>query len=156
MLPDGALEAELVLKSFTIENTRAGGSKFREIIPAARHDRNQFMLLYTASGGTSGSSMAIVTVDSPKVIFAMDPLFALLDFFTSTPDEKGASTIAIADNAVEAPPRVDSYAGFNLRLDLHDVSVSVLESDSDPATQAIQLTIRQLLMSQQVGDTLVI
>lgn len=81
MLSDGAGEAQVILKSFTMGNTRPGNSKFREIIPAAQHERNQFMVLYTMSGGQNSPSLAIVTIDSPQVIFAVEPIFALLGFF---------------------------------------------------------------------------
>ncbi|KAA1471483.1 DUF1162-domain-containing protein [Dentipellis sp. KUC8613] len=148
MLSDGALEAQVVQKSFTIGNTRPGGSKFREIIPAAQHERNQFMLLYTSSGGATPSSMAILTVDSPRIIFALDPVFALLDFFTSAfQSDAPESTPEIADEGVvdDVPPP----STLDFRLDLHDVSISVLENDLDANSQAIRLSIAQMLLSQQ-------
>ncbi|KAJ7706184.1 vacuolar protein sorting-associated protein 13 [Mycena rosella] len=126
MLSDGAGEAQIVLKSFTIGNTRPGLSKFREIIPAAQHDRNQFMVLYTMTGGVNPTALAVLTVDSPQVIFAVDPVIALLRFFT-TP----------------------SQTTIDFRVDLHDVSVSVLENDADAESPAMKLTINQVLLSQQ-------
>lgn len=151
MLSDGAGEAQVVLKSFTMSNTRAGNSKFREIIPAAQHDRNQFMVLYTMSGGSNNSSLAILTVDSPKIIFAIEPVIALLNFFTSAtatresspPPEDGLTT------HIEAAEPQQSRLDF--RVDLHDVSVSILENDADSESQAIRLTINQILLSQQVS-----
>ncbi|KAJ7254114.1 hypothetical protein B0H12DRAFT_1202424 [Mycena haematopus] len=146
MLSDGAGEAQIVLKSFTIGNTRPGSSKFREIIPAAQHDRNQFMVLYTMSGG---SNLAVLTVDSPQVIFAVDPVIALLRFFTS------AFTGPPADPANdETVPQVEAADPQNqttvdFRVDLHDVSVSVLENDSIADSPAMKLTINQVLLSQQ-------
>lgn len=148
MLSDGAGEAQVVLKSFTVSNTRAGNSKFREIIPAADHDRNQFMILYTMSGGKNGSALAIVTVDSPQIIFAIEPVIALLNFFTSATND--------------APPPEDygqreitdsQQSHLDFRVDLHDVSVSILENDADAASQAIRLSINQILLSQQVSLT---
>lgn len=145
VLSDGAMEIEVVLKSFTIGNTRVGASKFREIIPAAQHDRNQFMLLYTTAGETPSTAMMIMTIDSPKILFAMDPVFALLRFFASSEEAK-------AEEATQQTNPTPEPRNLNLdfRLDLHDASISVLESDSDLATQAIELTISQLLLSQQV------
>ena len=40
---------------------------------------------------------------------------------------------------------------FDFRVDLHDVSVSILEDDTHADTQAIKLSVKQLLVSQQVG-----
>lgn len=148
MLSDSSGEAQVVLKSFTMSNTRAGQTRFREIIPAAHHDRNQFMVLYTTSGGTNGSSLAIVTIDSPQVIFAVDPIFALVDFFTSF----NSTAPSTQSEPIEAAPTQEpqSQSSFDFRLDLHDVSINVLENDSNPETQSIILTIKQIMLSQQV------
>lgn len=157
MLSDGAGEAQVVLKSFTMGNTRPGNSKFREIIPAAQHERNQFMVLYTMSGGQNSPSLAIVTIDSPQVIFAIEPVIALLGFFTSAFPPPNVTSqqnaqISQADEQVveveEAPSSTQSRLDF--RVDLHDVSISILENDADTDSQAIQLSINQILLSQQV------
>lgn len=162
MLSSGAGEAEVVLKSFTVKNTRPGNTKFREIIPAAKHDRNQFMVLFTMSGGADNSSLAVVTIDSPKVIFTLDPIFALLDFFTSAfpppmppkdgEDDQGTRTTAVATTKSKSASAQDTSqsSNFAFRVDMHDVAVTVLESDADANSQVISLGIQQILMSHQV------
>lgn len=157
MLSDGALEAEFIIKSFTMSNTRPGSSKFREIIPAAQNDRNQFMVLYTMSGGTNGSAVAVVTVDSPQIIFAIDPVFALYNFFLSAFQNDSDGGIeeldqrAVKDSRAVNPAQKSESQPLDFRVDLHDVSVSVLENDSDPDSQAIQLLVKQIFLSQQVS-----
>ncbi|QRV76706.1 vacuolar protein sorting-associated protein 13 [Ceratobasidium sp. AG-Ba] len=147
-LSDGASEAEVVLKSLTMSNTRPGPSKFREIMPAAQHDRNQFMILYSTSGGSKPSSRAIATIDSPKVIFSMDPVFALVDFFTSPFQSAGSTENEDAKiEEVEQSNTQDSELAY--RVDIHDLSVNVLENDADPHSQAIQLTVKEVSTSQQ-------
>jgi len=155
-LSNGSSEIQIVLKSFTMSNTRPGQSKFREIIPAAQHDRNQFMLLYTASGQPNSSSLAILTVDAPQIIFAVDPVILLLEFFVNptgthaqpTTNEAGSAYTSAAQNApVQGAGRLD------FRLDLHDVSICVLENDANPESQAIKLHIDKVLLSQQVRET---
>jgi len=150
MLSDGAGEAQIVLKSFTVGNTMPGNSKFREIIPAAQHDRNQFMILYTISGRVNNSALAILTVDSPQIIFAVEPVIALLHFFTNASITK--ETPAPSEEGFSAPNEVTGYQQLRLdfRVDLHDVSISILENDADPDSQAIRLSINQILLSQQV------
>ncbi|KAF7306925.1 hypothetical protein MIND_00485000 [Mycena indigotica] len=150
MLSNGSGEAQVVLKSFTVGNTRPGSSKFREIIPAAQHDRNQFMVLYTMSGGVNPTALAVLTVDSPQVIFAVDPLVALMRFFTSafmpgvSAEDEGTTPAPQAQaNAVE------SQSSLDFRVDLHDLSVSILENDADVESPAMKLTISQVLLSQQ-------
>jgi vacuolar protein sorting-associated protein 13A/C len=149
MLSDGSGEAQVVLRSFTMSNTMPGNSKFREIIPAAQHDRNQFMILYTMSGGADSSALAILTVDSPQIIFAIEPVIALLDFFTSASAVKGNPVPPEADFSVQNET-FSQQSRLDFRVDLHDVSVSILENDADSDSQAIRLSINQILLSQQV------
>ena len=146
-LSDGSLEAQATLRSFTVSNTRPGNSRFREIIPAATHNRNQFTILYTASGDVR-SSLAILTIETPKIIFAVDPVIAMLEFFTS-PFQNGIPTKQEHASIQYDAPQVNEGT-FQYRIDLHDASISVLENDADPETQAIELTISQVLLSQQV------
>ncbi|KAI8995643.1 vacuolar protein sorting-associated protein 13 [Trametes punicea] len=149
MLSDGALEAQVVLKSMTMNNTRPGHSKFREIMPSAQHERNQIMLLFTMSGGANSTGLAVLTIDSPEVIFAVDPIISLLEFFTSafpSQSEQSNDDMEADQERVEAST---SGSKVDFRLDLHDVSISVLEDDTNAESQAIRLAIRQLLVSQQ-------
>ncbi|KAG2072635.1 DUF1162-domain-containing protein [Suillus decipiens] len=143
-ISDGAAEAQVVLKSFTMSNTRQGGSKFREIIPAADHDRNQFMVLYTMSGS---SSVAILTVDSPHVILAIEPVIALLGFFMSAFQQDAPADIDHTSTAESQ--HESSQSRLDFRFDLHDVSVSVLENDEEANSQALRLYIDHILLSQQ-------
>ena len=151
LLSDGASEAQIVLRSFTINNTRPGLTKYREIIPAAQHHRNQFMLLYTTSGGSNSTSVAVLTVDSPRVIFAIDPVISLLNFFTSAfhdiaPSPSPTEYISEDyDHGVQ-----DGHGRTDFRVDLHDVSLSILENEADSETRAICLYISQVSLSQQV------
>ncbi|KAG9019286.1 hypothetical protein FRB90_004293 [Tulasnella sp. 427] len=150
MLSDGATQTEVTLKSFTINNTRAGTSRFREIIPAAQHNRNQFTVLYSTAGGSDPSATAIVLIDSPKVLFTVEPVFALLAFFQSPftqAQQKSADSDSstIPDEQESAPKQ----STLSVRLDMHDVSVTLLERDDDLNTQAIQLTIKEINLAQQ-------
>ncbi|KAJ3551176.1 hypothetical protein NM688_g4862 [Phlebia brevispora] len=149
MLSDSSMEAEIVFRSFTMSNTRPGNSKFREIIPAAQHNRNQVMILYTASPKDK-AGMAVVTVDSPEIIFAIEPIMGLLAFFTSV-SEAGEQSASIEET--EAPEGAEATqeatSSLSLRLDLHDVSISVLEDDTVADSRAIRLSIKQVFLSQQ-------
>jgi vacuolar protein sorting-associated protein 13A/C len=144
-LTDGSAEAQWVVRSFCMTNTRPGGSKFRDIIPAAEHGRNQFMLLYSSASQPSGSAMAVVTVDTPRIIFTLEPVFTLASFFT-VPQTDIPQTDK-GNTASHQPPG----NRLELRLNLQDVLISVLESDADPATQAIQVSLNQIQVSRQVS-----
>jgi vacuolar protein sorting-associated protein 13A/C len=154
MLSDGAMEAQVVLRSFTMSNTAPGPSKFREIIPAAQHDRNQFMLLYTTSGGSEPSSLALLTVDSPHILFSLSPVFALTEFFMSAFGTSNSVTEYTADapktleEGKENTPAAEK-APLQFRIDFCDVSISLLEDDLDADSQAIRLTVSQISLLQQ-------
>jgi vacuolar protein sorting-associated protein 13A/C len=154
-LNNGALEAQIVLHSFTMSDIRPGNFKYREIIPSAQHDRNQFMVLYTNSGDSGSTSLAIVTIDAPHIIFSIDPVFALLDFFTSGIGPATESSQAHVEDAATADTQQKS-GGVDFRVDMHDVSVSILENDSVSDSQAIVLSVQKLLLSQQVMQYLAV
>jgi vacuolar protein sorting-associated protein 13A/C len=158
MLSDNSYEAQVVVKSFTMSNTRKGNSKFREIIPAAQHDRNQVMVLYTVSGGPEPSVLAIITVDSPQIILAFDPLFAILKYLTSpflsvdiSPGSTEFEQPIKANKSLEPQPgSAEKKSTLSFRFDLHDAAVNILENESIADSQAIRLTVRELQVSQQV------
>lgn len=152
MLSDGSLESEFAIKSFTMSNTRPGLSRFREIIPAASHGRNQVMVLYTMSGGVDKSALAVITVDSPQIVFSLDPVYAVSSFFLSAfGSDKEAQDIVPTDEGTEitsGPQKENSVLHY--RFDLHDASIVVLENDEIADSQAIRLSLKQISLSQQV------
>jgi vacuolar protein sorting-associated protein 13A/C len=81
MMTDGSLESELLIQSFTIQDSRTRETnKFRKIMTSSNKDVQQFMASVTISGGKERNLIAIVAVDSPRVIFALDYLFAIQTF----------------------------------------------------------------------------
>jgi vacuolar protein sorting-associated protein 13A/C len=135
-------------------NTFPGPSRFREIIPAAKHDRNQFMIMYTASGGQDKSQYAMINIDSPQVIFAVDPVFALVNFFMSAARTDAPQETASLEPAGNTTVSPDSESTLNVNINLQDLSVVVLESDEEIDTQAIEFSIKQIALSKQVSDAI--
>ena len=81
MMTDGSLESELLIQSFTIQDSRTQETnKFRKIMTSSNKDVQQFMASVTITGGKERNLVAIVAVDSPRVIFALDYLFAIQAF----------------------------------------------------------------------------
>jgi vacuolar protein sorting-associated protein 13A/C len=151
MLNSGASEAELVMKSFTMSNTRPGKTAFREIIPAARHDRNQLMVLFKMSGPVENSAVAEVSIDAPSLIFAMDPVFALTAFFTSMPPTASPQALPASDSIETAGVQSPSTFHLSFSVDIQDLDVNVLEDDTKQDTSAISLSIKRIIVSQQVS-----
>lgn len=163
MLADGALEAEIVLQTLTVTNTRPGRSRFREVIPAEKNrEQAQVMILYSSSGSSNPSpqSYAVITVDSPKILFALDPVFALLSFFTSAFPAQPPSEVQTDDQQLDeqsitpATSPAQPQSGFAFRFDLHDASITVLEDDEQINSQALRLSINHISISQQVSFNL--
>jgi len=84
MLNDSSIKAEFCIKSLTMSDTRSEPkSKFREIIPAVKHnDGYQFKIEADFSPPQPDRNVIIIVIfDSPKIIFSLDLIFALKDFF---------------------------------------------------------------------------
>lgn len=160
MMSNSSMEAEVTVRSFTVHDTRpARLTKFREIIPATKHSGHQFMISYTQSGGSDNSSFANVSIDTPKVVFSLDPLFALLDYFTS------AFPSAPADSAPQAPKEDESdeidddsvvpattkptESTFAFRVNVVSPTVILLANPEKIESEAVILSISQVQMAQQ-------
>ncbi|KAK0549054.1 Vacuolar protein sorting-associated protein 13 [Tilletia horrida] len=163
MLSNSAMEADVALKSFTVSDTRPDkDTKFREIIPAVKHDAHQFVLNYTMSAGANASSLVLVTVDSPNIIFSLDPAFALMNFFTSAfppaspqaPAQSKAKQSSKSTSSNNKPPAKQDATpqqdnSFAFRVNVLDPTIILLAAPEKADTQAIVLSIKQILMSQQ-------
>lgn len=81
---NGSLEAEFVIASFTIHDTRhRETNKFRRIMTSTNNSVQQFMASITMSGGEERNVIAMIAIDSPRFIFALDYLFAIQKFITN-------------------------------------------------------------------------
>jgi vacuolar protein sorting-associated protein 13A/C len=161
MLSNSSMEAEVTIRSFTVHDTRpARLTKFREIIPATKHQGHQFMIHFTQSGGVDKSSIANVTIDSPKIIFSLDPVFALLDFFTSAfqqtkailpdgeeEDDIDESLKEADEQKVDDKPATES--SFAFRVNVVSPTIILLEDPGKADSEAVVLSLAQVQMSQQ-------
>jgi len=161
MVSNGSMEAEVLLRSFTVHDTRPErDTKFREIIPASKEKGYQLMVSYAQSGGADHSAVANVTIDTPSIIFSLDPLFALLDFVStpskeaaartagtepSTPESEGAPVVSEEADKVEQP----SQGTLAYRVNVVQASVKLLADPSRHDSEAIVLSIRQVQLAQQ-------
>jgi vacuolar protein sorting-associated protein 13A/C len=98
MTTDGSLESELLIQSFTIQDSRTRETnKFRKIMTSSNKDVQQFMASVTISGGMERNLIAMVAIDSPRIIFALDYIFAIYSFIAGgfsvdepkTPEDDG-------------------------------------------------------------------
>lgn len=107
MQANGSLEAEFVIQSFTIFDSRPrDANKFRRIMTSGNKSVQQFMASVTISGGKERNLIAMVAIDSPRIIFALDYLFALQNFIMTGlhVDEP----IPIQDEEIDSPEESDA------------------------------------------------
>ncbi|KWU46731.1 hypothetical protein RHOSPDRAFT_14825 [Rhodotorula sp. JG-1b] len=155
MLASGSLEAEVAISSLTVHDMRpARLTKFREIVPATKHAGHQFMIHYSQASGLDRSSIANVTIDSPKIIFSLDPVFAMLDYFMSPFSNSPAGPPEIDPALLEADeqelaPASAPAAEFAWRVNVVSPTIILLENPAKSDSEAVVLSISQLQMSQQ-------
>ncbi|KAK3069505.1 Vacuolar protein sorting-associated protein 13, partial [Teratosphaeriaceae sp. CCFEE 6253] len=183
MLSDGGLESELLVQSFTITDTRTTEkNKFRKIMSLINTEvKQQFMASVSISGGEEKNLIALLTVDSPRVILALDYLFAVLNFVnaglkqddplvvdeetdveTQADDDDDAASIDTQEfierqnRAAAEKKEEDAKPGMSIsfRVEVIDAQVVLLANPSISNSEAIVLGTKQVLVSQQHAMTL--
>lgn len=188
MLSDGSLEAELLIHSFTIHDSRPRDTnRFRRIMTSSNKEVQQLMASVTMSGGKERSMIAMATIDSPRIIFALDYLFAIQKFAVeglATDDEPGPmddesiletpyesdaesmqvtlggtsqraqshSQVSRLQEGTSTPDKdkePKSKMSIAFRINLVDAQVILIANPLSPSSEAIVLSIRQVLLSQQ-------
>jgi vacuolar protein sorting-associated protein 13A/C len=179
MISDGALESELLVQSFTITDTRTTEKiKYRKIMSLINTDvKQQFMASVSVSGGEEKNLIALLTVDSPRVILALDYLFAVMSFVNaglaqdaplvvdeenedSAEEEGDDETLATQDLAkrstsgqAEEKP-AESGMSISYRVNVVDAQVVLIANPAISNSEAIVLGTKQVLVSQQHAMTL--
>jgi vacuolar protein sorting-associated protein 13A/C len=182
MISDGGLESELLIQSFTITDTRTKEkNKFRKIMSLINTDvKQQFMASVSISGGTKKNLIALLTIDSPRIILALDYLFDVLNFVNAglaqeaplvveeeseeeskgEDDEDAASvdTQELVERKKQAGSESEQKqeGGMNIsyRVNIVDAQVMLIANPAISNSEAIVLGTKQVLVSQQHAMTL--
>lgn len=181
MKTDDSLESELLINSFTITDSRKHETnKFRKIMSLINDDvKQQFMASVTMSGGSDKHLIAMLTIDSPRVIMAIDYLLAVQAFANSafsteeSPLIEDAPQEALlgneADSGVSTPvdlegqglpgkpvqePAKESSMTMSFRVNVVDAQVILIANPTISNSEAIVLGTKQVLVSQQNASTL--
>ncbi|KAF2789276.1 vacuolar protein sorting-associated protein 13 [Melanomma pulvis-pyrius CBS 109.77] len=177
MISDGAMEAELVVQSFSIRDSRTQETnKFRKIMSLINNDvKQQFMASVSISGGEKKNLIALLTIDSPRIILALDYLFALQAFInaglaTDEPlviEEEAEDDDAESDMDIMSPDGTRSPEKFgtapepaeggmdiSFRVNLVDAQVVLIANPAISSSEAIVLGTKQVLVSKQQAMTL--
>ena len=104
MLHDGHFNANVKIKSFVVKDTRVNtDSKFPVIIPSVDGVDNQFTLLVTTEGpAESRNTTAMLTVEKPQTILALDYLFEVQLFINKAIEQDASPPLLRGqDNSLE-------------------------------------------------------
>ncbi|KAI3320562.1 vacuolar protein sorting-associated protein 13, partial [Xylariaceae sp. AK1471] len=179
MLADNSLEAEFVINSFTIYDSRTRDvNKYKKIMTSSNKNVQQFMANLSMAQGEERSMMAVVAIDSPRVIFALDYLFAIQKFITvglladeaaqdvlesptETPDVSDAESMQVQWTGKQSrsttqtvPPDEGATTeqpkmSVAFRLNIVDAQVILIANPLSSSSEAIVLGTKQVLLSQQ-------
>ena len=177
MVSDGATEAELLIHSFTIKDSRSRETnKFRKIMSLINTDvQQQFMASVSMSGGEDKHMIVMLTIDSPRIIVALDYVFALQAFANTalasdepqpiaeiedahgdihsedgtTGEEREADTEITDDDG-----KSESSMSMSFRINVVDAQVILIANPAISNTEAIVLGTKEVLVSQQNATTL--
>ncbi|KAI9375312.1 hypothetical protein BJX61DRAFT_494673 [Aspergillus egyptiacus] len=180
MLTDGSLESELLIHSFSIRDSRKQETnKFRKIMSLINNDvKQQFMASVSVSPGPEKHLIAMLTIDSPRIILALDYLSALQSFASSvfaaqepveeddnehSPEEEeprsstaGSIESALVSTSAEEESNVAESTPMtkSFRVSLVDAQIITIANPAIPHTEAIVLGAKEVLFSQQNVSTL--
>ncbi|EEH08104.1 vacuolar sorting-associated protein [Histoplasma capsulatum G186AR] len=174
MLSDGALESELLVHSFNIRDSRTKETnRFRKIMSLINTDvQQQFMASISISGGEEKHLIVMLTIDSPRVILALDYLFALQSFAaaafandeesaTDEDEEEGEtqSEFPSLGSPAKTSPSASANGSknemtFSFRVNIVDAQMILVANPAITNTEAIVLGSKQILYSQQNASTL--
>ena len=114
MISDGSIESEFLIQSFTIKDSRTRDTnKFRKIMSSTNNEVQQFMASVTISGASERNLIAILTIDSPRIIFALDYLFAIQAFFTTALATSEEADLDEATDMDVGSPTIDESDSTN-------------------------------------------
>jgi len=176
MISDGAMEAELLVQSFTIRDSRQKETnKFRKIMSLINSDvQQQFMASVSMSGGEEKHMIVMLTIDSPRIIVALDYLFALQAFANTAlgsddpkpiAEQQDLGDVSGADadlndndekqiNGVKAGDEASSSMTTSFRVNIVEAQVIVIANPAISNTEAIVLGTKEISVSQQNATTL--
>ncbi|KAG9326243.1 hypothetical protein KVV02_000958 [Mortierella alpina] len=178
MLTNSTMLAELTIQDLIINDTRRNvKTKFREIIPANLHDSPQISL--SLESFEDKGMQVLFNIDSPKVIFHLEYIFALQNYFMSalqvqvaepSKPESRPPAKSLGSNrsqnahsgrrpsnaAIEPAKSAEQGPALQYRVSVISPEIILLANAASSATDAIVLQAHQVVLSQQETMTLIV
>ncbi|KAF8984234.1 hypothetical protein BGZ46_008534 [Entomortierella lignicola] len=186
MQSDSTMQAELTIQDLMINDTRRNvKTKFRDIIPANVHSDSP-QISMSLNSFDDNSMLILLNIDSPKVIFHLEYVFALQNYFMSalTPDnaetpvsqtdkrpqvtnQSSSRSVTLADGRkrlnsnvpskpAEPPKPTEQGPSLHYRVSVVSPEIILLANAANNSTDAIILSAHQVVMSQQETMTLIV
>lgn len=176
MKSNNSLDSELLVKSFTIEDTRSGSTnKFCEVMSLINTNvTQQFTASLAITGGTDRHLTAMLDIDSPRMFLSLDYLFSLKSFVdrglqSDKPlqiediSEESSETDSIISSSnhsgqraltdeKETPEQGNMDVAF--RVSIVKAEILLLANPTISNSEAIVLSTRQILVAKQHAITL--
>lgn len=156
-------ESDIHIHSFTVHDTRLiKDNKFVEIIPPVSHEESQFMCRVVNNAAT-GVMDTMLTVDTPRMILALEYLFALKAYadVALSSDQINGQTEVVAeeeeeedDESEDLPAQNTSSGKIKFNFNIVDPSIILLANPTAEDSEAIVLKADQLVMSQREMTTI--
>ena len=178
MVSDGAINSELLIHSFTIVDSRKkDGNKYRKIMSLINDNvKQQFMAQVSISGGSEKHMIAQASIDSPRIIFAIDHLIALASFargaFASEDEpeeindelredadlEENESIVSgsIPSTPVRSSTEIEPQQSMSIsfRINIEDAQIILIANPTISNSEAIVLGTRKVLLAKQNSTTM--
>lgn len=177
MRSDDSLESELLVNSFIVNDSRRKETnKFRKIMSLINNEvKQQFMASITISGGKDRHLIAMLTIDSPRIILALDYIFAIQAFVSSAfpteeppqieedPSEDDGTDSGITTPAEPAAsskgtkpdqPQEEGSLTMSFRVNVVEAQMILIANPTITNSEAIVLGTEQVLISRQNASTL--
>ncbi|SCV00936.1 LANO_0F09296g1_1 [Lachancea nothofagi CBS 11611] len=156
-ITDGSnIKAETHISSFTVDDIRKmKHNQHNEIIPRVSHDSYQFMASFKREKHqTVVVDNVNVTLDSPRIILALDYLFSLKAFVDASINMKSPAKLLPPseyqmNQTIAEDEALESKSKFQFSVNIIDSSLILLSDPSDSNTEAIVFNVGQLLLTEQ-------
>ncbi|KAK8040003.1 vacuolar protein sorting-associated protein vps13 [Apiospora rasikravindrae] len=176
ILADGSLASEFVIQSFTIQDSRQkDANKFRKIMTSANKSVQQFMANVSMTGGENRNVVAMVAIDSPRIIFTLDYIYAIQHFLAAglavdeptpvddsleeSPEGSETESLQVTQTGTKSQKTVsergepekkkESKMDIAFRVNVVDAQVILIANPLSSSSEAIVLGTQQVLLSQQ-------
>ncbi|CCF60631.1 hypothetical protein KAFR_0L00240 [Kazachstania africana CBS 2517] len=161
MKENGVINGEAHIVAFTVEDTRnVKDNKHSELIPKIQEGNNQFSAVITRKCLERGLLTNIAaTINSPRIILAMDHMFAIKKFFDILNISRDSSRMSEDTTKVMEPVIVetrsdDSSNLFQYSMNIVGTAIILLADPSDIDSEAVVFSVGQILIVEQNVVTL--